>query len=86
MGMEGMQYLVLLVVVVLEARESGGVMVLSVAGSVGAVVGSKSESSKIQLSVGRERCRGDVLMGWENHMSLYNWMLKVVQSGCGRGA
>ena len=84
--MEGMPYSVLLVVVVLEARESGGVMVSSAAGSVGAVVGSESESSKIRLSVGRETCGGDVSMGWENQMSLYNWMLKVVWSGCGRGA
>ena len=86
MGMEGTQYSVSSVVVVLEARESGGLVVSSVAGSVGAVVGSESGSSKIQLSVGRERCRGDVLMGWENQMSLYNWMLKMVWSGCGRGA
>ena len=56
------------------------------AGSVGAVVGSESGSLKIQLSVGRERCGGDVSMGWENQMSLYNWMLKAVWSGCGRGA
>ena len=84
--MEGTQYSVSLVVVILEARESGGLVVSSVAGSVGAVVGSESGSLKIQLSVGRERCRGDVLMGCKNQMSLYNWMLKVVWSGCGRGA
>ena len=84
--MEGMGYLEALVVVEVEARESGGVVVSSVAGSVGAVVGSESESLKIRLSVGRERCGGDVSMGWENQMSLYNWMLKAVWSGCGRGA
>ena len=84
--MEGTQYLVSSVVAVLEARETGRLVVSSAAGSVGAVVGSESGSLKIRLSVGRERCGGDVSMGWENQMSLYNWMLKAVWSGCGRGA
>ena len=86
LGMEGRRYSGTSVVVVLEVREASGVLITGVAGSVGVIVGSGSESSKIQLLVGRERCRGEVSMGWENQVSLYIWMLKADCKGCGRGA
>ena len=86
LGMEGTQYSGMSAVVVSEVREASGVLVTGAAGSVGVIVGSGSESSKVWLSVGRERCRGEVSMGWENQVSLYIWMLKADCKGCGRGA
>ena len=86
LGMEGTWYSGMSVVVVLEAREASGVLVTGAAGSVGVIVGSRSESSKIWLSVRRERCGVEVLTGWENQVSLYIWMLKADCKGCGRGA